>query len=608
MNPLNSRHLLKQTKICIFLALSLITAALLFFSPAHSRLHSQDAELLVSPGKLSRVHAELSGIKKCSACHTDRKKVDPAKCLACHKDLAGRIKAGRGLHKKRGASCLPCHPEHQGEDFKLIEWDLKKFSHGETGFPLTGQHKKITDCAACHATKNALERKKGKTYLLQGAECADCHADPHRGQMGTSCDRCHSTAVPFKDVPFDHGKTAFPLKGAHKSLACASCHPDKKWKGIVHSRCSDCHADPHQPSLGSDCRRCHGENSWKSSLFNHDRTRFPLRGRHSALTCVQCHARGAKNKPIAFADCSDCHRQDPHRGQFGRECQACHVVDGFKKVSFNHDKTRFPLTGKHVAVSCQKCHEKKKFDKTAGAEPLSLTCDACHADVHLGQFQKKCRDCHSTLGFSGATLQFDHQTDSVFPLRGKHAAVSCQKCHVKSRAIFPAGNGEAVRYKPLASDCRSCHADVHQGQLAGECGQCHGFDSFKPAPGFDHERSRFSLTLFHEGVDCRACHPLAEFTVDGKTVQAIRYKNIARECLECHGNFDHNRTAFALTGVHAGLDCRRCHNAKAPNIKRTAKNKKDKTECTLCHRSPHLGQQRDCRECHSGKNWRVEPW
>ncbi|MBE0665761.1 MAG: hypothetical protein IH584_08030, partial [Candidatus Aminicenantes bacterium] len=146
------------------------------------------------------------------------------------------------------------------------------------------------------------------------------------------------------------------------------------------------------------------------------------------------------------------------------------------------------------------------------------------------------------------------------------------------------------------------------GQLAGECSQCHGFESFKPAPGFDHERSRFSLRLFHESVDCRACHPLANLIVDGKTVQAIRYKNISSECLECHRNFDHSRTSFVLTGVHAGLDCRRCHNAKTPNIKKTGKNKKGETECTLCHRSPHLGQQKNCRECHSGKNWRVEPW
>ena len=608
MNPLNQDDGPKLNKSDLFRSFSLILAAVLCFLLVPSPHTAQDAELLVSPGKLSRVHAELSGINNCTACHTERKKVDPAKCLACHKELAARVKAGRGLHKKWRANCLPCHPEHQGPDFNLIEWDLKKFSHGETGFPLTGLHKKISDCAACHATKNALERKKGQSYLLKGSGCADCHADPHRGQMGTSCSRCHSTNVPFKQAAFDHGKTSFPLNGAHRNLACAVCHTDKKGKDRVSSRCSDCHADPHQPSLGKDCRGCHGENSWKTSRFNHDRTRFPLRGKHGGLACVLCHGRETKSKKIAFANCADCHRQDPHRGRFGKDCQACHVVDGFKKVSFNHDKTLFPLTGKHIAVSCQKCHTKKNPDLTSGFKQLSTACSDCHADVHLGQFAGNCQACHSTRGFSAAELKFNHQTDSIFPLLGKHALVSCQKCHLKARLTFPSGQGEAVLYKPLASDCRSCHGDAHQGQLAGECSQCHGFDSFKPAPGFDHERSRFSLRLFHENVACRACHPLADLTVKGKTVQTVRYKNISSECLECHRNFDHSRTAFALNGVHGGLDCRSCHNARTPNVNRAGKNKKHGTECTLCHRSPHLGQRENCRECHSGKNWRVEPW
>ena len=69
---------------------------------------------------------------------------------------------------------------------------------------------------------------------------------------------------------------------------------------------------------------------------------------------------GKRTKKSPFANCSDCHRQDPHRGQFGKDCQSCHVVDGFEKVSFNHDHTRFPLTGKHAAVSCQKCHPQKR--------------------------------------------------------------------------------------------------------------------------------------------------------------------------------------------------------------------------------------------------------
>lgn len=571
-------------------------------------LGGQEIDLLISPGKLSKPHSHLAGVANCSQCHTEKKKADPLKCLACHRDLAERIKAGRGWHRGKINGCIACHPEHQGEDFKLIDWDLKKFSHSATGYSLTGLHKKITDCTACHNPANALPQKKGKTYLLKDAGCAACHPDPHRGQLGSQCAKCHSTEVPFKQVAFDHGKTRFPLNGAHKSVACGSCHPNKKWKGLAFSRCGDCHADPHQPSFGKDCRACHNEISWKTSRFNHEQTRFPLRGKHSALACSRCHPPGEKRGKIAFAKCSDCHHRDPHAGKFGPDCQACHVVEGFEKVSFNHDKTRFPLTGKHVAVSCQKCHQKKSSEKTAAYKPLSTACADCHADVHLGQFAANCDACHTTLGFTVTALKFNHQTGSAFSLQGRHASLSCRACHLKTSMTFPAGKGEAVLYKPLASGCADCHGDYHQGQLGKDCRRCHGLDSFKPAPGFDHSRSRFSLQLFHEGVGCRACHPLAKLTVGDNVVRTVQYKNISSECRDCHRAFDHSRTAFALTGAHRDLDCRQCHNARTPNIRKAGTAEKGETECTLCHRSPHLGQQKNCRECHSGKNWQVESW
>lgn len=587
---------------------SLVAAAVFYFFLPPVPLRAQDAELLVAPGKLSRVHAGLAGIQNCTACHTEKKKVDPGKCMACHKDLAARIKAGRGLHKKWAASCLPCHPEHQGEDFKLIEWDLKKFSHGETGFPLTGMHKKIANCSACHGTANALPRKTGKTYLLKDTGCAACHPDPHRGERGTSCAQCHSLDVPFKQAAFDHAQTGFPLRGAHKTVACAQCHPGgTKNARIAFASCGDCHADRHQPSRGKDCRACHDENSWKTARFNHDRTRFPLRGKHQALACAQCHPVGSKIGKIPFASCSDCHRRDPHQGRFGKDCQSCHVVEGFQKASFNHADTRFPLTGKHAAVACRKCHAQKGSGGAAVFKPLPMACASCHADVHLGQFAKGCDACHTTQGFAGAALKFDHQAASAFPLQGKHAAIACAQCHVKTRGAFPAGQGEAVRYKPLAGECLACHGDYHQGQLARDCRQCHGLDSFKPAPGFDHERSRFPLKLFHQGVACRQCHPPAGFTAAGKTVQTARYKNIGGECRECHRDFDHGRTGFALSGAHGGLDCGACHNARTPNIRKKGTGQAD-MECTGCHKSPHLGRQKNCRECHSGKDWRVEPW
>ena len=284
------------------------------------------------------------------------------------------------------------------------------------------------------------------------------------------------------------------------------------------------------------------------------------------------------------------------------------MVDGFEKVTFDHDKTRFRLTGKHAGVSCSKCHGKKGAGGTEAPKPPPTACGDCHADVHLGQFARSCEACHSTQGFSGAALKFNHQADSAFPLLGKHALLSCQKCHLKTKTAFPAGPGEAVLYKPLRASCLSCHGDYHQGQLSGDCRSCHGFDAFRPAPGFDHNRSRFPLQLFHEKVSCRGCHPLSGPAAGGKTVQTVQYKNITSECRECHRTFDHNRTAFALTGVHQDLDCRKCHNAKTPNLQGTGKNRREEIQCAHCHRSPHLGQQKDCRECHSGITWRVEPW
>lgn len=571
-------------------------------------LAGQEFDQLIAPGKLSRAHAHLAGIGNCGQCHTKKKKADPMKCLACHRDLAERIKAGRGWHRNKIDGCIACHPEHQGEDFNLIEWDPKKFAHDQSGFPLKGRHRQISDCAACHSKANALPGKKGRSYLLKSAACASCHADPHRGQLGGQCSRCHTTDVPFKQVAFDHGKTRFPLQGAHKGLACAACHPDQRWQVPAFSRCSDCHRDPHQPSQGKNCRSCHQETSWKSARFDHERTRFPLRGKHSALACAQCHPRGVKAAKPAFGKCSDCHHRDPHQGRFAGDCGDCHTVDGFAKTVFDHNTTRFPLTGKHASLSCRQCHPQAAGAKAAVYAKRSTACADCHADVHLGQFAAACDTCHTTAGFGGSALKFDRQGHSTFPLQGKHATLACGECHLKVSMAFPAGKGEAVRYKPLSGACRDCHGDYHQGQLGQDCRQCHGFDSFRSAPGFDHQRTQFSLRPFHERVGCRRCHPLATMTVNGQKVRTVQYKNISSECRECHRQFDHSRTSFPLIGVHGELDCRKCHNERTPNIRGSAVAGQGGAECTACHRSPHLGQQRNCRECHNGRNWRVDQW
>ena len=81
----------------------------------------------------------------------------------------------------------------------------------------------------------------------------------------------------------------------------------------------------------------------------------------------------------------------PTGGSSARIARSCHVVDGFEKVSFNHSNTRFPLTGKHAGVSCQKCHTAKGSAKTAVYKPRPSACSDCHADVHLQAVRQKMR-------------------------------------------------------------------------------------------------------------------------------------------------------------------------------------------------------------------------
>ena len=173
----------------------------------------QDLGTLISPGKLSKPHAKLEGIDNCQKCHEPGRKVTAEKCLACHKPIAERIAAKKGVHRDVKDDCVTCHVEHAGVDAELRPFDPKTFDHArETGFPLDGLHAPLAGkCESCH---------KGRSFLAAKPACASCHNDVHKGRLGSDCAHCHSTAVPFKETTksFDHSRTAYPLTGAHANV------------------------------------------------------------------------------------------------------------------------------------------------------------------------------------------------------------------------------------------------------------------------------------------------------------------------------------------------------------------------------------------------------
>ncbi len=430
-------------------------------------------------------------------------------CTACHAD------EHRG---QEGSDCKRCHVE--------TSWKpARSFDHSRTSYPLLGKHAHVA-CQKCHARVQdpAPHPGLGPTFVryvpVAHSDCIDCHKDPHQGRFAGLCSECH-TPQDWKRVSGNarerafHEKTRYPLRGAHRTVACDACHTPaqgtrSKFKGIPFAACTDCHIDSHVGQLGRTaqaiaCDRCHTVDGFLPARFEleeHARTRYPLEGAHRAVACERCHrhdSRLAERVPASVRAltehlrrkvlvspavlslgepgqrCETCHA-DVHGGQFaGRPggCGSCHSVVAFAGAGlrFDHAQTRFPLTGKHARTACASCHlpSDNPRERPVRYRPLETTCSGCHADPHDGQFAARggtsadCARCHGTESWK--KLIFVHEPPfTPFRLEGKHVRLKCIACHLP----VGVGNGIAVvHYKPLPTACEGCHVDFHKGAFRG---------------------------------------------------------------------------------------------------------------------------------------------
>jgi hypothetical protein len=453
----------------------------------------------ISPGELTERHAHLEGISRCGRCHAGDASSDD-KCLECHRAVRARIEEKRGLHGRMpatgrdGRACGACHAEHNGRAYELIYWGepgMNRFDHRRTGFRLEGKHARA-ECRSCHRADRVVEDLKvlepeidlERTFLGLGTGCADCHEDVHREQFTQGCTTCHGQDGWRPAARFEHDRTRYPLRGRHRPVVCARCHPGAaaeekrggteagdeavfvRYTGVAHGDCVDCHRDPHRTRLGPRCDGCHVEEGWGVATgrgFDHRKTRFELRGRHRTIECTACHRKEPRVVPLRHERCADCHR-DIHLDGFRSErfrgrCELCHTEDAFVPATYGpeeHDRGPYPLEGAHRAIPCTACHP-----RSPGAERIPFLvrgtdCASCHDDRHRGQFPPErgysgCRSCHDVDGWRRPA--FDHQK-TAFPLDGRHVGVPCGRCHPEERD----GRGETfVRYRPLRRGCRDCH-------------------------------------------------------------------------------------------------------------------------------------------------------
>jgi len=589
--------------------------------PAHAQ---------ISPGPLARPHQELDTPLQCFACHGKGKSQMNERCVACHEDIGWLVAHDRGAHATRKAdACATCHPDHAGPDLKMVRWpdgSSEKFDHKTTGWPLEGKHA-TTKCRDCHTSKYMvspaakLSKRKNPSegWIGLERECKACHDDIHRGSLGPDCRSCHDLGT-WKPAPrFDHVKTTYPLTGKHAEVKCEKCHmaagldlpkdaegrPKPLYKPIPHAECTPCHVDPHAGALGPVCAKCHATESFRTLVpggFNHDKTRYPLGGKHIAVKCAQCHdpATAWGKKPL-FASCGACHK-DQHAGRAtieGRivDCASCHRVEGFRVTAFTieqHRKSTYPLEGRHRKVECAACHVKNPLGVAAGSlgpagvqiRRAHARCLDCHKDDHGGQLASRpggpaCEPCHTVAGWKPSLFGAAEHAKLKLPIEGRHAKIECAACHGPARKGLPplppidklgrAGVALAVR----ETECASCHFDAHDGRFGptgarpkkNNCLACHNVVAFRPAivDVALHLYFNYALVGAHRAISCDACH-----------VESKQAPGPARSTLLLtHG------PAPPMTFTTKGTNCEACH--KTPHGDQFAQ-RREAGKCASCHR------------------------
>ncbi len=452
-------------------------------------------------------------------------------------------------------------------------------------------------CLDCHEdTAHDLKSKQGfhgRNKLVNKSDCKTCHTE-HKGR--------DADIVQLNQTTFNHKLTDFKLEGAHTDVSCKSCHkPDKKYSKAP-TTCFDCHGkqEPHKGNLGEQCEDCHSQKTWHDFKYDHDKTDFPLAGKHKEVSCHSCHV-NEQYEDIP-KDCNSCHYlNDVHNGNNGTACKDCHSPKKWGESKFDHQRdTEFSLNGKHKKVSCNACH----IDPVADKKP-SKKCYACHKndDQHQGRNGKKCQSCHNEKSWQ--TSRFEHDKETDFPLNGKHKKLTCSACH----------RGDIYK-EELSTQCIDCHRgdDVHKGQEGEDCSQCHQESGWSDKVSFEHDLTRFPLIGLHATTPCEECHLSSTFKNTAMTCYACHKQNdehklaLSPKCEMCHNpnawalwEFDHNtQTDFKLDGAHEEVTCEHCH------IEPTKNDVEQSSNCYACHvqDDEHKGRfGRSCARCHTTESF-----
>jgi hypothetical protein len=342
---------------------------------------------------------------------------------------------------------------------------------------------------------------------------------------------------------FDHDATGFPLTGTHRSVPCASCHINERYKNTP-TRCFGCHNAINFPGLGSVfshpattnyCEGCHQTTTWRDYRFiDHTQALGPCASCHNgkfaagktpnhivtSQPCDRCHLntvtfKGAIVPPAvpSIAAPSPAPSSAPSSSAPGSSAPAKPGLAGGRMDHSN------------IIANCAACHNgARAAGKPARHVASNAPCESCHK---------------STVTFAGARLDHASITAACIschngtvadgkPAQHMLTTLSCDSCH-RTRFWTPVNYRHTsplfVNHGP-GIDCRSCHAANAQTVLwkfpafKPSCAGCHA-DKFRPPSHVKFQRPFPFYYTVAELRDCNgACHTYAD-----KTQRAILTRN-----------------------------------------------------------------------------------
>jgi hypothetical protein len=202
-------------------------------------------------------------------------------CTSCHENL----------HVESNYSdCLRCHNQQGWRREALV------FGHNDdTSYPLEGKHQMVA-CDQCHPRPATDGGLTPIVFHDTPTQCAQCHQDPHAGQLEGACTGCHDEQGwdTWQRIFTHSTHTDFPLDGIHADKKCFECHrraPVQTYRPLPKT-CDGCHQDISDAMAGL--------------AFSIRAKQDPHAGR---VACIQCHdSDQSEQTPVEFARrCRDCH-------------------------------------------------------------------------------------------------------------------------------------------------------------------------------------------------------------------------------------------------------------------------------------------------------------